>query len=275
MPLLRADATSRATSTCRRRGSNRVLERKPRALLKAVDGVDLAIAPRRDARPRRRIGLRQVDRRAADRRPVRADARHDRVRRRRDRRRRRCARRRAQRAAPRGMQMIFQDPYASLNPRWRVARHRRRADPRAARRTPREARARRARRASCSTQVGLAAADGVKYPHQFSGGQRQRISIARALSTEPRVPGLRRADVGARRLGAGAGAEPDARPAAAARPHVPLHLAQPGGRPPHRRSRRRDVPRAHRRARAHARAVRRAAASVHADAARRGAGPRR
>ena len=35
-------------------------------------------------------------------------------------------------------------------------------------------------------QVGLAAADGAKYPHQFSGGQRQRISIARALSTQPR-----------------------------------------------------------------------------------------
>ena len=35
------------------------------------------------------------------------------------------------------------------------------------------------------TQVGLAAADGAKYPHQFSGGQRQRISIARALSTNP------------------------------------------------------------------------------------------
>ena len=39
--------------------------------------------------------------------------------------------------------------------------------------------------AALLTQVGLAAADGVKYPHQFSGGQRQRISIARALSTNP------------------------------------------------------------------------------------------
>ena len=40
--------------------------------------------------------------------------------------------------------------------------------------------------AALLTQVGLAPADGVKYPHQFSGGQRQRISIARALSTQPR-----------------------------------------------------------------------------------------
>ncbi len=40
--------------------------------------------------------------------------------------------------------------------------------------------------ASLLAQVGLAAADGAKYPHQFSGGQRQRISIARALSTQPR-----------------------------------------------------------------------------------------
>ncbi len=63
-------------------------------------------------------------------------------------------------------------------------RHRRRADPR-----PRLVRGRAARFArastSCSTQVGLAAADGQKYPHQFSGGQRQRISIARALASEP------------------------------------------------------------------------------------------
>jgi len=78
------------------------------------------------------------------------------------------------------MQMIFQDPYASLNPRWRVrdivaepirvlgiARSRAEID---------------ARVAALLTQVGLAAEDGSKYPHEFSGGQRQRISIARALS---------------------------------------------------------------------------------------------
>ncbi len=81
------------------------------------------------------------------------------------------------------MQMIFQDPYASLNPRWRVAdivaepiRHLGLLNSR------REVRA---RVGELLRQVGLAAADGEKYPHEFSGGQRQRISIARALAGEP------------------------------------------------------------------------------------------
>ena len=61
---------------------DRVLERKPRALLKAVDGVSLAIARGRDARSRRRVRLRQIDGRAAHRRSLRADARQHRIRRR-------------------------------------------------------------------------------------------------------------------------------------------------------------------------------------------------
>ncbi len=82
------------------------------------------------------------------------------------------------------MQMIFQDPYASLNPRWRVADIV--AEPILAL-APETAEAQIAARvAELLAQVGLAAADGAKYPHQFSGGQRQRISIARALSTQPR-----------------------------------------------------------------------------------------
>src|SRR5512143_3517190 len=90
----------------------------------------------------------------------------------------------AQRAARRGMQMIFQDPYASLNPRWRVEDIV--AEPIRAREpdVPRAAVADRV--AALLAQVGLAPADRAKYPHQFSGGQRQRISIARALSTRPR-----------------------------------------------------------------------------------------
>ena len=61
--------------------------------------------------------------------------------------------------------------------------------------------------------VGLDPADGAKYPHEFSGGQRQRIAIARALASQARIHRLRRADLGARRLGAGADPQPDARPA--------------------------------------------------------------
>jgi peptide/nickel transport system ATP-binding protein len=90
---------------------------------------------------------------------------------------------RALREARRGMQMIFQDPYASLNPRWRVADIV--AEPIRAH-APRTSRADVEERvAALLRQVGLAPADGIKYPHQFSGGQRQRISIARALSTNP------------------------------------------------------------------------------------------
>jgi peptide/nickel transport system ATP-binding protein len=90
--------------------------------------------------------------------------------------------RRATRARRR-MQMIFQDPYASLNPRWRVARIV--AEPlRAQRQFPRAATVR-ARVAELLQQVGLSAADADKYPHEFSGGQRQRICIARALSAHP------------------------------------------------------------------------------------------
>ena len=91
----------------------------------------------------------------------------------------------ALRRARHGMQMIFQDPYASLNPRWRVADIV--AEPLRALR-PDLANAETVRRtAALLEQVGLSASDGVKYPHQFSGGQRQRISIARALSTEPQL----------------------------------------------------------------------------------------
>jgi peptide/nickel transport system ATP-binding protein len=81
------------------------------------------------------------------------------------------------------MQMIFQDPYASLNPRWRVSDII--AEPIRAHKllSGRDTIARRV--GELLVQVGLAAADGVKFPHEFSGGQRQRISIARALASQP------------------------------------------------------------------------------------------
>ncbi|MCX7377471.1 MAG: ATP-binding cassette domain-containing protein [Alphaproteobacteria bacterium] len=83
------------------------------------------------------------------------------------------------------VQMIFQDPYASLNPRWRVGDIV--AEPiRELKLLPGEA-AVQARVAQLLETVGLAAADATRFPHAFSGGQRQRISIARALATEADV----------------------------------------------------------------------------------------
>jgi peptide/nickel transport system ATP-binding protein len=96
------------------------------------------------------------------------------------------------RALRRRMQMIFQDPYASLNPRWSVAdivaeplrEHglagELGADPQRADRGRLNERV-----VELLESVGLAAPDAEKYPHQFSGGQRQRVSIARALATQP------------------------------------------------------------------------------------------
>jgi peptide/nickel transport system ATP-binding protein len=83
----------------------------------------------------------------------------------------------------RRMQMIFQDPYASLNPRWRVADIV--AEPIRAHGSAVGRQDLPARVAELLTQVGLAPADGEKFPHEFSGGQRQRVSIARALSSAP------------------------------------------------------------------------------------------
>ena len=95
-------------------------------------------------------------------------------------------------ALRRRMQMIFQDPYASLNPRWTVEHivgeplreHGVTVDGEtvASPVTPADLQD---RVAHLLRSVGLSAADMARYPHQFSGGQRQRVSIARALATGP------------------------------------------------------------------------------------------
>lgn len=82
----------------------------------------------------------------------------------------------------RRLQMIFQDPYASLNPRWRVARII--AEPLKVH-TNLSQSERDTRVDALLEQVGLSPSDRNRYPHQFSGGQRQRISIARALAARP------------------------------------------------------------------------------------------
>ncbi len=163
---------------------NRMLERKPRVLLKAVDGVNLTLRRGetvglvgesgcgKSTVARLIVGLYA---------PTRGSIRYDGVvlagegas----------AADGAAQRQARRSMQMIFQDPYASLNPRWRVE------DIVAEPIRVQEGQVAKAdldaRVGALLEQVGLAAADGIKYPHQFSGGQRQRISIARAMAVNP------------------------------------------------------------------------------------------
>jgi peptide/nickel transport system ATP-binding protein len=87
------------------------------------------------------------------------------------------------RALRRRMQMIFQDPYASLNPRWKVLDIV--GEPLREHGLIGDDAGQRAKVGELLHSVGLAAGDMEKFPHQFSGGQRQRISIARALATRP------------------------------------------------------------------------------------------
>jgi peptide/nickel transport system ATP-binding protein len=88
---------------------------------------------------------------------------------------------RADRAFRRDVQMVFQDPYGSLHPRFTVDQTLR--EPLAINGIDRQDE----RIVAALQEVGLGAAFRFRYPHQLSGGQRQRVAIARALIVEPRV----------------------------------------------------------------------------------------
>ena len=159
---------------------NRVIERRPRQLLHAVDGVSFDIARGqtlalvgesgcgKSTVARLLVGLYEPTRGGLTFDGQDAHA---------------AFKTRQGRLMRRRIQMIFQDPYASLNPRWLVEdivgeplrEHGLVTDPAALRE----------RVDALLQSVGLSPQDRAKYPHQFSGGQRQRISIARALATEP------------------------------------------------------------------------------------------
>ena len=159
---------------------NRVIERKPRTLLHAVDGVSFEIEKGKTLAlvgesgcgkstvARLLVGLYEPTRGGLtfDSQDAHAAFKGNNA-----------------KAMRRRIQMIFQDPYASLNPRWLVEDII--GEPLKEHGLITDKAQLKERVGQLLKSVGLSPLDMVKYPHQFSGGQRQRISIARALATEP------------------------------------------------------------------------------------------
>jgi peptide/nickel transport system ATP-binding protein len=159
---------------------NRVIERKPRQYVHAVDGVSFSIQRGKTMAlvgesgcGKSTVARLLVGLYAPSRGHVHFDGRDTRA----------AMSDVETRALRRRMQMIFQDPYASLNPRWKVIDIV--AEPLREHALAQTEEQMKESVGELLRSVGLAAGDMEKFPHQFSGGQRQRISIARALATQP------------------------------------------------------------------------------------------